>query len=53
MNAAELYDAISTLISDNLGDDVSTFELVGVLEMIKAEFQAAALEPDDEEGDAE
>ena len=49
MNAAELYDAISTLISDNLGDDVSTFELVGVLEMIKAEFQAAALEPDDEE----
>lgn len=47
MNASELYDAISNLISDNIGDDVSTFELVGVLEMIKAEFQAAAMAGDD------
>ena len=57
MNASELYEAISDLIGNNLGDDVSTFELVGVLDMIKAEFQAAAMagdgEDEDEEADAE
>ena len=53
MNASELYDAISDLISDNIGDDVSTFELVGVLEMIKAEFQAAAMAGDDADEEEE
>lgn len=53
MNASELYNVISDLISFNFGDDVSTFELVGVLEMIKAEFQAAAMAGDDEDEDEE
>lgn len=53
MNASELYEAISDLIGNNLGDDVSTFELVGVLDTIKAEFQAAAMAGDDEDEDEE
>ncbi len=47
MTAEELYEAISTAISESL---CSVFEVVGVLEAAKQEVMLAALEDSDEEG---
>ena len=48
MNADELYEAISSAISESL---CSVFEVVGVLETAKQEVMLAALEDGDEEGE--
>ncbi len=48
MNADQLYEAISTAISESL---CSVFEVVGVLEAAKQEVMLAALEDSDEEGE--
>lgn len=49
-----LYDAIRDVISEitEADDSISLPELIGTLELVKAELIAAALEPDDED-DAE
>ena len=50
MAAQTLYDTIRQDIDDHLeGDDeLSTFELIGVLRMITAELELAAMEAGDE-----
>jgi hypothetical protein len=55
MAAQELYDAIHQAISDHLEQDeeLSTFELVGVVRMIGAEMEAAAVAQEEEEEETE
>lgn len=49
MAASDLYDAIRETIDDHLEQDteLSTFELVGVLRMITAELELAAMETEE------
>jgi len=49
MSAEAVYDAIRQAIADTTDDDLGMFELIGVVELIKAELTAAAMEPDEEE----
>lgn len=51
MDNPTLYDAIRDVISEitEADDSLSLPELIGTLELIKAELIAAALEPDDED----
>jgi len=46
-----LYDAIRAAIDEATSEDeeMSLPELIGTLELVKAELIAAALEPDDED----
>lgn len=52
MAAQVLYDALRATIDEHLeeDDDLSTFELIGVLRMITAELELAAMEAGEEEG---
>jgi hypothetical protein len=54
MAAQELYDAIHQTISDHLEQDeeLSTFELVGVVRMIGAELEAIAMDADEGESES-
>ena len=49
MSAEAVYDAIRQAIADNTDDDLSMFELIGVVELIKAELTEAAMACDDED----
>ena len=51
MTAAELYDAIRDVIDEAIDAEpgLSTFELVGVLSLLTAEAQQAAMESGEEE----
>ena len=51
MSAAQLYDAIREVIDEAIESDegLSTFELVGVLALLTAEAQQAAMESGEEE----
>jgi len=51
MSAESVYDAIRATIAEQTeqDDELSMFELIGVVELIKAELTAAAMEGDDEE----
>lgn len=58
MSAETVYEAIRETIAEQseIDENLSMFELIGVVDLIKAELIAAAMEPDDdetEEGDAE
>ena len=52
MAAHDLYDKLRSTIDEHLetDDELSTFELVGVLRMVTAELELAAMEAG-EEGD--
>tara|TARA_R110000868_G_scaffold170954_1_gene406374 strand:- start:694 stop:861 length:168 start_codon:yes stop_codon:yes gene_type:complete len=49
MSADTVYQTIRNAIDDQLvlDDELSTFELIGVIRMIEAELIAAAMEPED------
>lgn len=51
MAAQVLYDTLRATIDEHLeeDDDLSTFELIGVLRMITAELELAAMEAGEEE----
>ena len=51
MSAEAVYDAIRATIAEQTEQDeeLSMFELIGVVELIKAELTAAAMEDDDDE----
>jgi len=51
MSANALYDAINEAIAVETEKDgeLSMFELIGVVELIKAELTAAAMESDDDD----
>jgi len=51
MSAESVYDAIRATIAEQTeqDEDLSMFELIGVVELIKAELTVAAMEDDDEE----
>ena len=51
MSANALYDAINEAIAVETEKDgeLSMFELIGVVELIKAELTVAAMEDDEEE----
>lgn len=51
MAAQALYDTIRATIDEHLeqDDELSTFELVGVLRMVTAELELAAMEAGEEE----
>lgn len=51
MAAQALYDEIRATIDEHLeqDDELSTFELVGVLRMVTAELELAAMEAGEEE----
>lgn len=53
MAAQALYDALRAAIDDHLedDDDLSTFELVGVLRMVTAELELAAMEAGEDDDD--
>lgn len=50
MAAQDLYDSVRTSIDTHLetDDELSTFELIGVLRMITAELELAAMEAGEE-----
>lgn len=50
MEDITLYDAIRAAISEatEADEEISLPELIGTLELVKAELLAAALEPDEE-----
>jgi hypothetical protein len=54
MSAESVYAAIRETIDDQLqlNDELSMFELIGVVRLVEAELIEAAM-ADDEEGDAE
>lgn len=51
MAAQDLYDSIRSAIDEHLeqDDELSTFELIGVLRMVTAELELAAMEAGEEE----
>ena len=51
MAAQDLYDKLRGTIDEHLeaDDELSTFELVGVLRMVTAELELAAMEAGEEE----
>ena len=51
MSAEAIYDAIRATIAEQTeqDDELSMFELIGVVRLIEAELTAAAMEGDDEE----
>lgn len=51
MAAQDLYDKLRETIDAHLelDDDLSTFELIGVLRMVTAELELAAMEAGEEE----
>lgn len=51
MAAQDLYDSIRSTIDEHLeqDDELSTFELIGVLRMCTAELELAAMEAGEEE----
>jgi len=51
MSAEAVYDAIRATIAEQTeqDDELSMFELIGVVELIKAELTGAAMEDDEEE----
>lgn len=51
MAAQDLYDSIRSTIDEHLeqDDELSTFELVGVLRMVTAELELAAMEASDDQ----
>jgi hypothetical protein len=51
MSAESVYDAIRATIAEQTEQDeeLSMFELIGVVELIKAELTVAAMEDDEEE----
>lgn len=51
MAAQDLYDQLRSTIDEHLesDDELSTFELIGVLRMVTAELEAAALTVDEDE----
>lgn len=51
MAAQELYDKVRGVIDEHLeaDEELSTFELVGVLRMVTAEVELAAMEAGEEE----
>lgn len=53
MAAQALYDTIRTTIDEHLeqDDELSTFELIGVLRMVTAELELAAMEAGEEESE--
>ncbi|MFM2158620.1 MAG: hypothetical protein RLZZ124_1094 [Cyanobacteriota bacterium] len=57
MSAESVYDAIRAVIAEQSeqDDDLTMFELIGVVRLVEAELISAAMEPDDsdEEADAE
>ena len=58
MSAESVYEALRETIADqsSLDDELSMFELIGVVRLIEAELIASALEDDDdddEEAEAE
>ena len=55
MSAENLYDAIRGVIDEAIESEegLSTFELVGVLSLLTAEAQAAAMEAGEEEEEGE
>lgn len=55
MSAEAVYGAIRATIAEQTEqhEDLSMFELIGVVELIKAELTAAAMEPDGEDEDEE
>lgn len=55
MSAETVYAAIRETIDDQLqlNDELSMFELIGVVRLIEAELVAAAMDSDDDEEDGE
>jgi hypothetical protein len=55
MSAEAVYEAIRTAIAEQTeqDDELSMFELIGVVELIKAELTAAAMDSDDDEEEEE
>ena len=53
MSAETIYEAIHEVIADQtqLDDQLSMFELIGVVEMVKADLIAAAQDDEDEDGE--
>ena len=49
MSAESVYDAIRQAIADNSDDDLSMFELIGVVRLIEAELIEAAMTPEEDE----
>ncbi len=51
MSAESVYEALREAIADqsSLDDELSMFELIGVVRLIEAELIASALEDDDDE----
>jgi hypothetical protein len=55
MSAETVYEALRETIADQsqLDDELSMFELIGVVRLIEAELVAAAMESDDDEEEAD
>ena len=55
MSAEAVYDAIRSVIAEQseADEELSMFELIGVVRMIEAELVEAAMAPDDDDDDAE
>lgn len=51
MAAQDLYESLRSTIDEHLkaDDELSTFELVGVLRMVTAELELAAMEASEED----
>jgi hypothetical protein len=51
MSAEAVYDAIRAAITEQTeqDEDLSMFELIGVVRLIESELVAATMEPDDNE----
>lgn len=49
----DLYEALRSVISDatEADEDISLPELIGTIELVKAELIAAALEPDEDDAE--